>query len=246
MFKAIIFDVDGTLSETEDIHRKAFNQAFNLKGLPWHWDRPVYRLLLRISGGKERIRHFVEQYDLYHSQVEDFDGFIRDLHKTKSEIYTQMIANGEAELRPGIRQLITKAIEDGIRLAIATTTSAPNIEALLQSAYGSEGPGIFEVICAGDSVPRKKPAPDIYLLALELLKLPAKDCVAIEDSHNGLLSSSGAGIPTVVTPSIYTDDQSCDEAALVTNELSDVDFAVVFADTRNETAAEKASQRKIA
>ncbi len=246
MFKAIIFDVDGTLSETEEIHRKAFNRAFNLKGLPWHWDRPAYRLLLRVTGGKERIRHFVEQYDPYRPRVEDFDGFIRDIHKTKTEIYTQLIANGEAELRPGIRQLIIKAVEDGIRLAIATTTSAPNIEALLQSAYGSEGPGIFEVICAGDSVPRKKPATDIYLLALEMLDVPAKDCVAIEDSRNGLLSSSGAGIPTVVTPSIYTDDQRFDEAALVTDELSDVDFAAVFADTRNQKSAEKALQRRTA
>ena len=246
MFKAIIFDVDGTLSETEDIHRKAFNQAFELKGLLWTWDRPAYRLLLRISGGKERIHHFVEQYDPYRSQVEDFDGFIRDLHKTKTEIYTQMIANGEAALRPGIRQLITKAIEDRTRLAIATTTSAPNIAALLQSAYGSDGSGIFEVVCCGDSVPRKKPAPDIYLLALKMLDLPAEDCIAIEDSRNGLLSSSGAGIPTVVTPSIYTDDQRFDEAAVVADEVSSVDFAAVFADTRNETAAEMALQRRMA
>jgi HAD superfamily hydrolase (TIGR01509 family) len=246
MFKAIIFDVDGTLSETEEIHRKAFNRAFILKGLPWHWDRPAYRLLLRVTGGKERIRHFVEQYDPYRPRVEDFDGFIRDIHKTKTEIYTQLIANGEAELRRGIRQLIKKAVEDGIRLAIATTTSAPNIEALLHSAYGSEGPGIFEVICAGDSVPRKKPATDIYLLALEMLDVPAKDCVAIEDSRNGLLSSSGAGIPTVVTPSIYTDDQRFDEAALVTDELSAVDFTAVFADSRDEKAAEKALQRRTA
>ena len=246
MFKAIIFDVDGTLSETEDIHRKAFNRSFKLKDLPWYWDRQAYRRLLLISGGKERIRHFVERYDPARSQIEDFDGFIRDIHKSKTEIYTQMIATGEAELRPGIRRLITKAIEDGIRLAIATTTSAPNIAALLQSAYGSDGSGIFEVVCCGDSVPRKKPAPDIYLLALEMLDLPAEDCIAIEDSRNGLLSSSGAGIPTVVTPSIYTDDQRFEESALVTNELSDVDFAAVFADTRNETAAEIALQGRMA
>lgn len=246
MFKAIIFDVDGTLSETEEIHRQAFNRAFEFRSLPWHWNRPDYRLLLRVTGGKERIRHFVEQYDPDRPQVADFDSYIRDIHRTKTEIYRRMIVNGQAELRPGIRQLISKAIEDGVRLAIATTTSAPNIEALLQSAYGSAGPGMFEVICAGDSVPRKKPAPDIYLLTLAKLGLTAVDCVAIEDSRNGLLSSSTAGIPTVVTPSIYTDDQRFDEAVIVTDNLTTVDFAAVFTSARFETAVQKTLQRRTA
>ncbi len=174
--------------------------------------------------------------------MDDIEDFIRDIHKTKTEIYTQMIASGEAEFRPGIRQLIRKAIEDETRLAIATTTSAPNVDALLRSEFGSEGPGIFEVICTADSVAKKKPAPDVYLLTLEMLGLPADACVAIEDSRNGLLSSSGAGIPTVVTPSVYTNDDSFDEAILVTDELSDVDFRAVFAATRNEIAAESTAE----
>jgi HAD superfamily hydrolase (TIGR01509 family) len=228
MFEAIIFDVDGTLSETEEIHRRAFNQAFEMMGLSWHWDRSKYRQLLQVTGGKERIRHFIERHDPDLLHTEDLDGFVRGIHKTKTTIYTQLLAHGEAVLRPGIRETISLAIENGRRLAIATTTSPPNIEALLKSAYGNDGPGIFDVICAGDSVRRKKPAPDIYLLTLKKLGLAAEDCVAIEDSRNGLLSSSGAGIPTIVTPSIYTDHQSFDEAAVVTDKLSRVDLAAIF------------------
>lgn len=228
MFKAIIFDVDGTLSETEDLHRQAFNQAFDQNDLPWHWDRQLYRQLLKVSGGKERIRHFIEIHDSDRRVSKDLDGFIRDLHAAKTAIYTRMVADGEAKLRPGVMSLIDQSLHDGIRLAIATTTSLPNVEALLQATYGEEGMHRFEVICAGDVVEQKKPAPDIYLLALEKLGLPAADCVAIEDSRNGLLSAHQAGIATVITPSIYTDDQDFSEAALVTSSLDDVDFPALY------------------
>ena len=228
MFKAIILDVDGTLAETEDTHRKAFNQAFDKKGLPWHWDRQLYRQLLKVSGGKERIRHFIEDHDPDRLLAENLDGFIRDLHAAKTAIYTRMVADGEAELRPGIMSLIDQSFADGIRLAIATTTSLPNVEALLLSTCGKDGMNRFEVICAGDVIDHKKPAPDIYLLTLDKLDLAAADCVAIEDSRNGLLSAYQAGIATVITPSIYTDDQNFDEAALVTTDLDDVDFPSLY------------------
>jgi HAD superfamily hydrolase (TIGR01509 family) len=229
MFKAIIFDVDGTLSETEDTHRKAFNQAFDKNGLPWHWHRQLYRQLLKVSGGKERIRHFIETHEPDRLLSKHLDGFIRDLHAAKTAIYTRMVADGEAKLRPGVMSLIDQSFDDGIRLAIATTTSLPNVEALLLSTYGEEGINRFEVICAGDVVDRKKPAPDIYLLALTRLGLPAEDCVAIEDSRNGLLSAHQAGIATIITPSIYTDDQNFDEAVLVAANLDDVDFPALYA-----------------
>jgi HAD superfamily hydrolase (TIGR01509 family) len=230
-FKAIIFDVDGTLSETEDTHRKAFNEAFDKKGLPWHWDHRLYRQLLAVSGGKERIRHFIDVHDPERLHSKDLDGYIRDLHAAKTAIYTRMIADGEAKLRPGVRPLIDKSSAAGIRLAIATTTSLPNVEALLLSTYGDQGIDKFEVICAGDVIEQKKPAPDIYLLALDKLDLPAKDCVAIEDSRNGLLSAHQAGIATVITPSIYTDDQNFDEAVLVTGKLDDVCFPSLYSAT---------------
>jgi len=222
MIKAIVFDVDGTLSETEETHRKAFNRAFKHQGFPWHWDRPTYRRLLQVAGGKERIRHFAEQDDALRLLAPNFDDFVRELHGKKTSIYTSMIADGAARLRPGIRELILDAEDNGYRLAISTTTSAPNVEALLLSAFGSEGNAKFEVICSGDSVANKKPAPDIYLLTMEQLGLRPEECIAIEDSRNGLLSAHRAGIPTVITPSIYTDDQNFDEAAFVVDDLSKV------------------------
>ncbi len=222
MIKAIIFDVDGTLSETEETHRKAFNRAFKHQGLPWHWDRPAYRKLLQVTGGKERIRYFVARDDPKRLLAPDCTDFVRELQQEKTSIYTRMVAEGAAILRPGVRDFIQEAGDNGYRLAIATTTSAPNVEALLQSAYGSEGTARFEVICGGDSVANKKPAADIYLLTLQQLRLGPDDCVAIEDSRNGLLSARGAGIPTVVTPSIYTNDQNFDEAAWVVDDLGNV------------------------
>ena len=212
MLKALIFDVDGTLAETEELHRIAFNTAFVDNDLPWHWDRDQYRELLQVSGGKERIRHFVDTEQSQEKDRGDLDEFIKRLHQHKTSVYTQLVIDGTAELRPGVRRLIHAARAAGIRLAIATTTSLPNVEALLRASFDSVGQDLFEVICAGDSVPAKKPAPDIYLDALRLLDLAADACLAIEDSRNGLLSAYTAGIPTVVTPGIYTDDQDFGEA----------------------------------
>lgn len=228
MFKAIIFDVDGTLSETEEIHRKAFNVAFEKIGLPWKWDGAAYRELLKTTGGKERILSFIEENEPDRLQENCLDNFIRQTHKIKTDAYTAMIESNEAELRPGIWQVIQDAIDDGVRLAIATTTSRPNVDALLQSTFGAAGVDMFEVICCGDSVPKKKPAPDIYLLALKQLGLAGNECIAIEDSRNGLLSSAAAGIPTIVTPSVYTVDQSFAEAELVTRKVGFSSIESVF------------------
>ena len=220
MLKALIFDVDGTLAETEELHRKAFNEAFADADLPWHWDREQYRELLEVSGGKERIRYFVTSERLRQVGHPDLDDFIANLHRQKTGIYTRWVTDGKAELRPGVRELIEHAKASGLRLAIATTTSLPNVNALLQAAYGEAGGDLFEVICAGDSVPAKKPAPDIYVDALLKLELAADECLAIEDSRNGLLSAHQAGIPTIVTPGIYTDDQDFGEAVSVLPRLS--------------------------
>lgn len=219
MIKAILFDVDGTLSETEEIHRRSFNQAFGVHGLPWHWSRADYRKLLDVSGGKERIRFYLSARPDDLLLIGNLDEFVRSVHATKTDIYTQLVEDGAAELRPGIRELIDQTTRLGIRRAIATTTSLPNVEALLGAAYGRDGMALFETICAGDSVPNKKPAPDVYLATLEEMKLRPDECIAIEDSRNGLVAATAAGIPTVVTPGIYTDDQNFDEAMLVTADL---------------------------
>ena len=227
MDRAIIFDVDGTLAETEETHRKAFNRAFERAGLPWHWDQALYAELLAVTGGKERIRHYIEDFGAEGVPDSDLDTFIKALHADKTAAYTELVTGGGLELRPGIRALIATAQSKGYRLAIATTTTPANIDALLAATFGEGGRELFEVICAGDSVPNKKPAPDVFLKTLAELDLPAASCVALEDSRNGLLSSVAAGIPTIVTPGIYTSDQAFDEAALVVEDLEALDFAAI-------------------
>ena len=227
MNRAIIFDVDGTLAETEETHREAFNRAFKGASLPWSWDQELYRKLLAVTGGKERIRYFIEDFGGEGAPAGDLDDFIPALHAEKTRAYTQMVSDGELELRPGVRDLIDALREQGYRLAIATTTTPANVDALLAANFGESGQGLFEVICAGDSVPNKKPAPDVYLRALEDLDLPAESCLAVEDSRNGLLSAHAAGIATIVTPGIYTHHEKFDEAVLVIDSLESLDLVTL-------------------
>jgi HAD superfamily hydrolase (TIGR01509 family) len=194
---ALIFDVDGTLAETEELHRKAFNEAFAASGLPWNWDQALYARLLEVTGGKERIRHFI---DVYGGEPALDDAAIAALHREKTRLYTARVESGGIALRPGIGTLLDNAQKAGIRLAISTTTSRPNIDALLRATLGTQP---FEVIAAGDEVAAKKPAPDVYLLALQRLGLPPEHCVALEDTLNGLRSAQGAGLACILTPSVY-------------------------------------------
>lgn len=217
MLKALIFDVDGTLAETEEVHRAAFNLAFAEAGLDWSWDRQLYGELLKVTGGKERIAHFIDAV-LRQPRTADTNDMIALLHRRKTTLYAEMIGAGQIELRPGIAALIEAARGAGMRLAIATTTSRPNVDALL-SATLSEGPSPFEVIVAGDEVPAKKPAPDVYLEALKLLGLDAGACLALEDSANGVRSSRAAGIPVLVTKGMYTMSDDFDGAISVLEDL---------------------------
>ena len=220
--KAIIFDVDGTLADTEDGHRKSFNKAFAECGLDWNWDVDLYDKLLKVTGGKERIQHFIESFLPRFEKPADYDGFVKHLHAAKTRHYISMLREGLIPLRPGIRQLITAARDGGIRLAIATTTSPENVATLLQQGLGANGENWFEVIGCGDIVPHKKPAPDIYFWVLEKMALPASDCIALEDSENGLHSSLAAGIKTFVTLNHYTRNQDFSGAAAVFDDLADL------------------------
>jgi HAD superfamily hydrolase (TIGR01509 family) len=195
--RALIFDVDGTLAETEETHRRSFNDAFAAAGLTWRWNQSLYTKLLDVAGGKERIRHYIECYD---ATPRLDDAAIAALHREKTKRYTDLVEAGEVALRPGIKELLREAPEHGMRLAIATTTSRPNVDALLHATLGTQP---FEVIAAGDEVPKKKPAPDVYKLALQRLDLPPENCVAIEDTLNGLRSALAAGLACIVTPSMY-------------------------------------------
>jgi HAD superfamily hydrolase (TIGR01509 family) len=217
--RALIFDVDGTLAETEEIHRQAFNAAFVRADLDWCWGRVVYKDLLRVAGGKERIRAF-DRLRGGGSLLSDAD--VAELHRIKTAIYADLIAGGGCLLRPGVKALFTAALRRGQRLAIATTTSRGNVDALLASALGKNWADPFAAIVAGDEVSKKKPAPDVYLEVLSRLNLSASECLAIEDSGIGLVAASGAGIPVLISRSDYFRDDDFSGALLVTDDLTEV------------------------
>ena len=215
--KALIFDVDGTLAETEEAHRTAFNRTFAAHGLGWHWSMRDYRWLLRTTGGKERMRAWQDSLPAAAPRLSDSD--IAALHREKTALYGEILAAGELELRPGVAALIDSARAAGLKLAVATTTNLPNVAALTRCCWKAEPEAVFDVIAAGDEVAAKKPAPDVFELALSRLGLPPEACLAFEDSLNGLGSAQGAGLATLVTPSAYTDDQEFAGADLVRPDL---------------------------
>ena len=220
--KAIIFDVDGTLADTEDGHRQSFNKAFAENGLDWNWDVALYDKLLKVTGGKERIKYFVSDFLQGYTKPESFDDFVKHLHAVKTGHYTAMLREGAIPLRPGIKQLIHDARAAGITLAIATTTTAENVSALLEVGLGKDWESFFAANGCGDIVPRKKPAPDIYDWVLDKLALQPSECIALEDSYNGLHSAMAAGIKTYITTNPYTHTQNFTGAAAVLNDLGNL------------------------
>lgn len=220
--RALIFDVDGTLAETEEAHRAAFNTVFERHGLGWHWTMSDYRELLKTTGGKERMR--AHQAGLPEGARRLADAEIAALHKEKTAIYGDILARGELNLRPGVADLIERARAAGLKVAVATTTNVPNVEALTRCCWGRGVDEVFDVVAAGDQVRAKKPAPDVFNLALERLGLEPGACVAFEDSLNGVRSAKGAGLRVVVTPSIYTDDQDFSVADLVVPSLAGLEI----------------------
>ncbi len=223
MIKALIFDVDGTLAETEEGHHRAFNAAFAEADLDWAWNVDLYRELYRVTGGKERMRRYADRLGLSVAELSDAD--IARLHVRKNAHYAEIVRAGQCPLRPGVERLIRTSRESGLRLAVCTTTSRVNIVELLQATLPPEGLGLFEAVVSGEDVPLKKPAPDAYLRVLEILALRPDQCLAFEDSRNGLLSAAAAGLATIVTPSLYTKHETFERAALVLPDLSDFDLA---------------------
>src|SRR3990167_2453288 len=204
--QALIFDVDGTLADTESAHRAAFNQAFAEVGRDWFWDEALYTRLLEISGGKERILHYWRelQPDLKDINGAGVQDTVERLHAIKTAAYERAVQGGAVQLRPGVLQLIESASQQGLRLAIATTTSPVNIGALLRKAMGPDWRQYFMVIEDASTAPRKKPHPQVYLQTLKRLQLAATACLAFEDSANGLKAAIGAGLATLVTPNRFT------------------------------------------
>ncbi|HEC13083.1 MAG TPA: HAD family hydrolase [Acidiferrobacteraceae bacterium] len=221
--EALLFDVDGTLADTErDGHRIAYNAAFAEVGLDWDWTVSLYGELLAITGGKERILHFIEMYRPDFQRPKDLKGYIADMHDIKTRHFTQLVRRGGIAPRPGVKRLLFEARQAGLRLAIATTTTPENVQALLSTSFdGAED--WFEVIGAGDVVPSKKPAPDIYNYVMKKMALSSDSCLALEDSFNGLRSSLAAGVQSVITYNAYTQDHDFSDAALVVDHLGEPD-----------------------
>jgi HAD superfamily hydrolase (TIGR01509 family) len=218
MLEAILFDFDGTVAETERLgHRVAYNAAFAERGLDWIWDDALYGELLAVGGGKERIAHYLERTGRGRDLPGDHAALIGELHERKQQIFGTLV--GSIVFRPGVQRLAREARAAGVRLAIATTAARAGVDALL--AREPELRDAFELIAAGDIVPRKKPAPDIYVYALERLGVVPQRCIAIEDAAIGLRAALAAGITTLVTVSDYSRDNDFAGAVAVVTDLGE-------------------------
>lgn len=217
MLRALIFDVDGTLAETEDLHRQAFNRAFAELGLPWRWDEALYADLLTVMG-KERLAHYIDTR--HAAEAEALHALAPEIHARKTRAYGELVAESGLPLRPGIARLIAEARAAGLRLAVATTTSRPNVDRLLAANFPPDA-APFDVIAAGDEANRKKPAPDVFLLALAGLDIPASEAVAFEDSAAGISSARAAGLPVLATRSRYTESHPLDGAFSAVSDLGE-------------------------
>jgi HAD superfamily hydrolase (TIGR01509 family) len=225
---ALIFDCDGVLADTERFgHLPAFNATFREFGLPVEWSAEEYGRLLSIGGGKERMASmltpaFVAAGRLPSDPAAQAAELAR-WHKRKTEIYTAFVAEGRLPARPGIRRIVGAAQDAGWTLAVCSTSAEASVRAILDHVVGSERASLFDLVLAGDVVARKKPAPDIYELALDQLGISPEAALVIEDSRNGLLAAVGAGLRCVVTINGYTETEDASEAVLVVSSLGDPD-----------------------
>lgn len=227
MLNALIFDVDGTLADTESVHLEAFNHAFRQEGLDWHWSTEQYTQLLDISGGKERMLHHWRTVDPDMKEVDAgaLTDTINRLHEIKTAYYENAVNSGAVTLRPGVLALMNEARDQGLQLAIATTTSPVNIAALMRSAIGLDWRSHFLAVGDASNAPIKKPHPQVYLKVLADMGMSAPECVAFEDSSNGLRAATAAGLDTVITPNSFTAHHDFKGALRVVPDLSQVNVA---------------------
>ncbi len=219
--QALIFDCDGVLVDTErDGHRVAFNQAFAKKGLNIEWDVQLYGDLLKVAGGKERMRYYFNTHQ-WPDNITDKDGFIKELHQLKTDCFMQIIESSQLPLRPGVACLVDEAIADDITLVVCSTSNERAVTLVVERLLGAERRSHFAAILAGDVVSKKKPDPEIYNLAVHQLNLEPTQCVVVEDSRNGFLAAQAAGMHCIVTTNGYTEHEDFSKADLIVSELGD-------------------------
>ena len=220
--KALIFDQDGVIIDTErDGHRVAFNRTFKEFGYDFEWDVERYHELLQIAGGKERMKHYFREEGLRLADTpEEEDALIRRLHQRKTEVFIELVESGALPVRPGVRRLMKEAMDAGLIIGICTTS---NERAARAVAYNILRDIRFDFVLAGDVVSKKKPDPEIYLLALQKTGLRPEECLVIEDSRNGVLAARAAGMHVVATTNVYTEREDLSDADIVVTCLGDVE-----------------------
>lgn len=221
MLKALVFDVDGTLADTEETHRAAYNAAFAEHSLSWYWTHQRYAALLAVSGGCERLRYAVRSQAMSKQERAQLLRLVPSLHRTKTRLYAEFVAAGRVHLRPGIARLIAEARAAGLDLALVSSTTPTNIDALLNANLGAQARGWFRVLADGEHVAQRKPAPDIFKLALTYLEQPAANCVAFEDSPAGVAAAGAAGLFTVGLPNAWSAAHTLRGAQLVLDHLGE-------------------------
>ncbi len=220
--KTVFFDLDGVIADSEDLHRRAFNAAFGEFGLAWHWDFAIYKELLQVAGGRERIRRYMERADPDALDRPDCSNFIKAMHKAKNQTYNALVGREKTLLRPGVAELIDALRSEGVKCAVATSTSAENVKAVLQKGFGSGYENLFATIADGDRVAEKKPSPDLYIWALGELGLPPAACIAIEDVPRGVEAATAADMKAVAVVSRYSLGEEFPGAVAVVDGFGDV------------------------
>ena len=221
--QALVFDVDGTLADTEEIHRQAFNATFEERGLDWCWSPAEYRRLLAISGGRERMTRYAAEHPPANQEHDLTAADIAEMHRLKTARYAALLEAGRVPLRQGVARLLREARDNGLRLAIATSSALSNLETLLDLNLAPDWRSWFEVVESSDTTVEKKPSPAVYQAALRRLGLDATACIAVEDTLNGLLAARAAGLCTVITTHRYTREDDFPGAALVVEGLGEPD-----------------------
>ena len=244
--QALIFDVDGTLAETEETRRQAFNEAFQVCGLDWSWSPEVYGQLLQVIGGKQRINAYIARLPLEEREKRRLTRLVPEIHNTKNRLYRQFVSLGRLRPRAGVYRLMVAARAAGIQLAVASTTSPDNFESLITASFGREVLGWFSAVVTGDAALRQKPFPDVYNLALTGLGVPARRAIAFEDSRIGVQAAKAAGVFTVATPSVWTAAEDLSAADLILSSLGDVEERLDPADERRGGAAKYLDLERLA
>ena len=221
---SVIFDMDGTLADTEEIHRQAFNLAFDDFNLDWNWSRKEYAELLVISGGRERMRQYAFDHNDF-KMPPDLDDYVAGIHKLKTSHYARMLVEGHVKLRPGVLRILEECRSAGLRMAIATSSQSSNVFTLLDNNLPDDWPSWFEIIASCDLVDAKKPSPAVYQYVLKKMKVSPGECLALEDTRNGFLSAQAAGIKTVITTHYFTRNNDFEGAPLVVDSLGEPDKA---------------------